>query len=68
MEGLVAALVLAVTPISVATSRSNTMDMLLVLSVLLAAWVFIRAAQSSSIERPILGRCEASLLNPDELK
>src|SRR5919202_3604657 len=55
VAGLIAALVLAVTPISVATSRSNTMDMLLVLSVLLAAWAFIRAAQSGSLGWLVVG-------------
>src|SRR5918912_2682451 len=55
VAGLVAALTLAVTPISVATSRSNTMDMLLVLSVLLAAWVFTRAAQSGSLGWLVVG-------------
>ena len=55
MAGFIAALVLAVTPISVATSRSNTMDMLLVLSVLLAAWVFTRAAQSGSLGWLVVG-------------
>lgn len=46
LAGLIAALVLALTPISVATSRNNTMDMLLVLSVLVAAWAFLEATQS----------------------
>jgi 4-amino-4-deoxy-L-arabinose transferase-like glycosyltransferase len=42
LAGLVAALVLAVTPISVATARNNTVDSLLVLFVLLAVWAVLR--------------------------
>src|SRR3712207_2784481 len=41
MAGLLAALVLALTPIVVASSRNNTHDMLLVLTLLLATWAFI---------------------------
>jgi 4-amino-4-deoxy-L-arabinose transferase-like glycosyltransferase len=41
--GLVAALALAVTPISVVTSRNNTPDTVLVLFLLLAAWAATRA-------------------------
>src|SRR5919202_2095707 len=55
VAGLIAALVLAVTPISVATSRSNTMDMLLVLSVLVAAWAVIHAAESGSLRWLVVG-------------
>src|SRR4051812_47454416 len=55
VAGLLAALVLALTPISVATSRNNTMDILLVLVVLLAAWAFIHAAKSGSSRRRSLG-------------
>src|ERR687886_1916361 len=38
VAGLIAALALALTPIVVSTSRSNTIDMLVVLTVLVAAW------------------------------
>src|SRR4051812_5256105 len=55
VAGLLAALVLAVTPISVATSRSNTMDMLLVLTVLLAAWTFVHATESGRLRWLLLG-------------
>ena len=41
--GLLAALFLAVTPVSVVTARNNTIDSLLVLTVLLAAWAVARA-------------------------
>ncbi len=47
--GLVAALVLAVTPISVATNRNNTMDSLLILFLLLAAWAVLRAVETSRL-------------------
>ncbi|MFQ6100920.1 MAG: glycosyltransferase family 39 protein [Anaerolineae bacterium] len=47
--GLLAALVLAVTPISVAANRNNTMDSLLVLVLLLAAWAVIRAAETGCL-------------------
>ena len=45
MAGLVAALALALTPISVATARNNTIDSLLVLVVLGAAWAGSRAVE-----------------------
>lgn len=47
--GLLAALVLAVTPISVAANRNNTMDSQLVLVLLLAAWAVIRATETSRL-------------------
>src|ERR1700736_4142852 len=45
LAGLTAALALAVTPVSVAVNRNNTIDSLLVLTVLLAAWAVIRATE-----------------------
>ena len=47
--GLLAALVLAVTPISVAANRNNTIDSLLVLTLLLAAWAVSRAAEEGRL-------------------
>lgn len=44
LAALTAALALAVTPISVAVDRNNTMDSILILFLLLAAWAFIDAA------------------------
>ncbi len=55
VAGLLSALVLAVTPIIVATSRNNTMDMLVVLFVLLAAWAFVVAAERGSLSLLLLG-------------
>jgi len=42
--GLLAAFILAATPVSVAVERNNTMDALLIFTLLLAAWAFIQAA------------------------
>ncbi|MBI3172897.1 MAG: glycosyltransferase family 39 protein [Chloroflexi bacterium] len=47
--GLLAALILAVTPISVATARNNTPDSLLTFVVLLAAWAAIKAAETGKL-------------------
>ena len=47
--GLVAALVLAVTPISVVTNRNNTIDSTLALVLLLAAWAVIRASETGKL-------------------
>jgi 4-amino-4-deoxy-L-arabinose transferase-like glycosyltransferase len=49
VAGLLSALVLALTPVVVATSRNNTMDMLLVLTVLIGAWAVIRAAETGRL-------------------
>jgi 4-amino-4-deoxy-L-arabinose transferase-like glycosyltransferase len=47
--GLLAGLMLALTPVSVSTARNNTIDTLLVLEVLLAAWATVRAAESGRL-------------------
>jgi 4-amino-4-deoxy-L-arabinose transferase-like glycosyltransferase len=46
IAGLIASLVLAVTPVSVATQRNNTIDSLLVFALLLSAWALIRATET----------------------
>ncbi len=46
---LLSALILATTPISVAANRNNTMDSLLVLTSLLAAWTLIRAGEKGQL-------------------
>ncbi len=46
IAGLLAALILAVTPVSVATSRDNIVDSLLVLAVLLGAWAVTKAIET----------------------
>jgi 4-amino-4-deoxy-L-arabinose transferase-like glycosyltransferase len=49
VAGLVTALALAVTPISVVTDRNNTIDGTLALALLLAAWAVIRAAETGKL-------------------
>src|SRR5215207_7404505 len=49
IAGLIAALALALTPIVVSTSRSNTIDMLVVLTVLVAAWAVVRATETGRL-------------------
>uniref|UniRef100_UPI00273A2345 glycosyltransferase family 39 protein n=1 Tax=Stenotrophomonas sp. YIM B06876 TaxID=3060211 RepID=UPI00273A2345 len=46
---LVAALLLALTPISVAADRSNNTDSCLIMVLLFAAWALIRAAETASL-------------------
>lgn len=55
VAGWVAALALAVTPIVVATDRNNTMDSTLILTLLLAAWAFIKATESGRRRYLLLG-------------
>src|SRR5215216_6127159 len=55
VAGLLAALALALTPISVATSRHNNLESLLALSVLLAAWAFILAAETGRLRWLVVG-------------
>ncbi|MBI5951528.1 MAG: glycosyltransferase family 39 protein [Chloroflexi bacterium] len=49
LAGLVAAFIMAITPVFVATNRNNTMDGLLVFFLLLAAWAFIQATERKSL-------------------
>ena len=55
VAGLLAALALALTPISVATNRHNNLESLLVLTVLLAAWAFILAAETGRLRWLVVG-------------
>jgi len=55
VAGLVAALVLVVTPVAVATDRNNTMDGMLVFTLLLAAWTFITATETGKVRWLLLG-------------
>lgn len=55
VAGLLAALVLAITPIAIATDRNNTIDSTLILTLLLAAWVFIKATESGKLRYLLLG-------------
>ncbi len=47
--GLFSALALALMPITIATERNNTIDGLLVMVLLLAAWAFLTAAKKGSL-------------------
>jgi 4-amino-4-deoxy-L-arabinose transferase-like glycosyltransferase len=47
--GLLAALALALTPISIVTNRNNTIDSLLVLTLLLATWALYIAAETGRL-------------------
>ncbi len=53
--GLVAALVLTITPVFLATNRNNTMDGMLVFTLLLAAWAFIKAVETGKARWLMLG-------------
>lgn len=53
--GLIAATVMAVIPIDIATARNNTMDMTLVFTLLLAAWAYLRAAETGRLGWLIAG-------------
>jgi 4-amino-4-deoxy-L-arabinose transferase-like glycosyltransferase len=55
VAGLLAALTLALTPISVATSRHNNLESLLVLAALLAAWAFILAVETGRVRWLLVG-------------
>jgi 4-amino-4-deoxy-L-arabinose transferase-like glycosyltransferase len=55
LAGLVAAFVMAITPVFVATNRNNTMDGLLVFFLLMAAWAFIRATETGKRRWLLLG-------------
>src|SRR5215213_2616420 len=62
VAGLLAALALALTPISVATNRHNNLESLLVLAVVLAAWVFILAVETGRLRWLVVGGLVMGLL------
>ncbi len=53
--GLIAALVMTLTPVFLATNRNNTMDGMLVFTLLLAAWAFVQATESGRFRYLLLG-------------
>jgi 4-amino-4-deoxy-L-arabinose transferase-like glycosyltransferase len=55
VAGLLAAFTLALTPISVAISRHNNLEGLLVLVILLAVWTFVLAAETGRLPWLLLG-------------
>ncbi len=52
--GLIAAFALAVTPVSVVTNRNNTIDSLLVVTLLVAAWAVLKATETGRLRWLIL--------------
>ena len=55
VAGILAALVLAVTPVAVAVERTNNSDGLLVLTVLVAAWAVIKAVETGQLRWLLAG-------------
>ncbi|MEM4360194.1 MAG: glycosyltransferase family 39 protein [Candidatus Bilamarchaeaceae archaeon] len=55
MAGALAALALALTPVAVATDRNNTMDSTLILTLLVAAWAFLKATETGKLRYLLLG-------------
>ena len=53
--GIIAALVLAITPVAVSTERNNTIDGLLVFVLLVATWAFWRAVRLGRFRYLLLG-------------
>ena len=53
--GLIAALALALMPVAISTERNNTIDGLLVMVLLLTAWAFLHAANTSRIRWLLVG-------------
>lgn len=51
--GLISAFTLAITPVTIATDRTNNLDSLLILTLLLATWAFIYATETAKW-RPLL--------------
>lgn len=49
VAGLTAALALAVTPVNAVTDRNNTIDSLLILTLLVGAWAVLRAAETGKL-------------------
>lgn len=61
VAGLLAALVLALTPISVVTNRNITIDSTLTFTLLLGAWAVLRAAESGRLRWLLLSACIVGL-------
>ncbi len=53
--GLIAALVIAITPVSIAAQRNNTADGMLTLVLILAAWAFLKATETDKMRFLWLG-------------
>ena len=57
LAGLLAGLIMAISPVIVAIDRNNTMDSMLIFTLLLAAWAFVKAAETSQTRFLIAGTC-----------
>jgi 4-amino-4-deoxy-L-arabinose transferase-like glycosyltransferase len=55
LAGIIAGFVMAITPIFIATNRNNTMDGMLVFTLLLATYAFIQATETGKIKWLMLG-------------
>ncbi|MBE2271140.1 MAG: glycosyltransferase family 39 protein [Anaerolinea sp.] len=55
VAGLIAAFVLATTPISIAVDGTNNLDSLLIFTLLLATWAFIRAVETRKLVPLLIG-------------
>jgi 4-amino-4-deoxy-L-arabinose transferase-like glycosyltransferase len=53
--GLIAALVMAIMPVTIAVQRNNTMDATLIFTLLLAAWTFIKATETGKLKWLLAG-------------
>jgi 4-amino-4-deoxy-L-arabinose transferase-like glycosyltransferase len=53
--GLIAALVLAITPVSIAVDRTNNVDSILIFVLLLATWAFVRAVETGKWRHVLIG-------------
>jgi 4-amino-4-deoxy-L-arabinose transferase-like glycosyltransferase len=53
--GLLAGLMMAILPVAVAVDRNNTMDSTLIFTLLLAAWAFIKATETSRLRFLLAG-------------
>jgi 4-amino-4-deoxy-L-arabinose transferase-like glycosyltransferase len=53
--GLLAGLMMAIMPVAVAVDRNNTMDSTLIFTLLLAAWAFIKATETSRLRFLLAG-------------
>lgn len=61
VAGLLAALALAVSPLSVVTNRNNTIDSTLALAMLLGAWAMLRAVETGRWRWILLGAVSVGL-------
>ncbi len=67
--GTIAALALAITPISVVDNRNNTSDSVLILMLLLAAWAVFRAIETGRLRWLVVGAiCVGAGFNIKELE